>query len=72
MPLINGCNFEQTTLQKLVEAAEQAKTDEFDLVHLSLDSGKELILLAIVGENLDSVGMILDGVRDLQNARGAN
>ncbi|OLU25463.1 hypothetical protein BVH03_17560 [Pseudomonas sp. PA15(2017)] len=68
MSLISRSNFEQTTIQQLVDSAERVSTDVFDLVHLSLDSGRELILLAVAGENLDSVGMILDGVRDLRRA----
>lgn len=71
MPLISGCNFDQTTLNEVVEAAENTSSDVFDLVHLTLESGRELILLAVAGENLDSIGMILDGVRDLQNVREA-
>lgn len=65
--LISNVNFEQATLQQVIEKAEDACHPVFDLVHLTLDSGNELILVAATAPNLDSVGMILDGVRDLQN-----
>ena len=68
MPLISSCDFAQTTLKQLVDNAERSTIDVFDLVHLTLDSGRELILLAVAGDNLDSVGMILDGIRDLRRA----
>lgn len=67
--LISNVNFEQTTLQQVIEKAEGTCHPEFDLVHLTLDSGNELILVAVTAPNLDSVGMILEGVRDLQNNR---
>ncbi|MFN3769165.1 MAG: hypothetical protein ACK4TD_12390 [Ectopseudomonas guguanensis] len=68
MPLISNVNFDQTTLKQLVDTAEELSVDDFDLVHLTLLSGREMILLAVTGENLDSVGMILDGVRELRRA----
>ncbi len=64
--LISNVNFEQTTLQQVIEKAEGACHPVFDVVHLTLDSGNELILVAATAPNLDPVGMILDGVRDLQ------
>ncbi len=68
MPLISNVNFDQTTLKQLVDTAEELSVDDFDLVHLTLLCGREMILLAVTGENLDSVGMILDGVRELRRA----
>ncbi|MGP0172729.1 hypothetical protein ACSVIJ_12685 [Pseudomonas sp. NCHU5208] len=68
MPLISNSDFNQTTLKQLVDTAEAMKADAYDLVHLTLESGREMILLAVTGENLDSVGMILDGVRELRRA----
>ncbi|MDH0894392.1 MULTISPECIES: hypothetical protein [unclassified Pseudomonas] len=65
MSLISQCNFEQTTLAQVIQKAEDEAANAFDLVHLSLDSGRELILVAISGDELDSVGMILEGVRCL-------
>lgn len=65
-PLIRNVNFEQTTLQQVIEKAEGICDPVFDVVHLTLDSGNELILVAAIAPNLDPVGMILDGVRDLQ------
>ncbi len=65
MSLISQCNFEQTTLAQVVQQAEDETADTFDLVHLSLDSGRELILVAISGDELDSVSMVLEGVRNL-------
>ncbi|MHB0818518.1 hypothetical protein ACYCFK_09580 [Stutzerimonas stutzeri] len=69
IPLISKCDLEQTTVQQLIDTAEQTDSDVFDLVHLTLESGRELILLAVVGDNLDSIGMILDGVRSLREAK---
>lgn len=66
MNLLSHANFEHTTLQHVIEKAEGSSKQVFDLVHLSLDSGQELILLAVAGPNLDAVGMILEGVRNLQ------
>lgn len=68
-PLISNVNFEQTTLQQVIEKAEDVCRQVFDFVHLSLDSGNELILLAAAGQNLDSIGMILKGLRDLHNSQ---
>jgi len=66
MNLLSHANFEKTTLQHVIEKAEGSSKQVFDLVHLSLDSGQELILLAVAGPDLDAVGMILEGVRSLQ------
>ncbi len=68
MLLISNSDFNQTTLKQLVDTAEGMNADAYDLVHLTLESGREMILLAVTGENLDSVGMILDGVRELRRA----
>lgn len=66
--LISNSDFDTTTLKQLVDSAEGMSRDTYDLVHLTLESGREMILLAVTGENLDSVGMILDGVRELRRA----
>lgn len=68
IPLISNSDFETTTLKKLVDSAEAMNADTYDLVHLTFNSGREMILLAVTGENLDAVGMILDGVRELRRA----
>lgn len=70
MSLISHCNFEQTTLAQVIQKAEDEAVSTFDLVHLSLESGTELILVAIAASNLDSVGMILDGARSLMKEGG--
>lgn len=68
MPLISNANFDQTTLKQLIDTAESMDADVYDFVHLTLKSGREMVLVAVTGDDLDSVGMILDGVRELRRA----
>jgi len=66
MGIITDCDYEQTTILDLIKNAEDQHADSFDVVHLSLDSGRELILVAISAEYLDPVAKVLDGLREMQ------
>lgn len=55
----------QLTIGQLVEQAEQFRNEQFEVVHLSLDEGHELILALIVGENLDGHAAVLEGLHML-------
>lgn len=59
---------ETTTLLQVIQDAEHSMHDHFDVMHLSLDNCRELILVAITGDNLDSMGQILEGLRDIREA----
>ena len=66
MTLLHDIDYEQTTLLQLIQQAEQNHQDSFDLVRLSLDSGRELILLAVTAESLDGLGMVLEGLQEMR------
>jgi hypothetical protein len=66
MALLHEKDTETTTLLQVIQEAEASAADQFELIHLSLDSGRDLILVAITGDNLDSLGRILEGLRDLR------
>lgn len=66
MALLIDCDFERTTLLQLIQQAEKAADDAFDMVHLSLDSGRDLILVAISGESLDAMATVMEGLREMR------
>jgi hypothetical protein len=66
MTLLHDIDYEQTTLLQLIQQAEENHNDTFDLVRLSLDSGRELILLAVSAESLDGLGMMLEGLQQMR------
>ncbi|MDH1281013.1 hypothetical protein N5C56_09900 [Pseudomonas chengduensis] len=69
MSLLNGKDTETTTLLHVIQAAEASQSNHFDLIHLELDSGRELILVAVLADNLGATGRILEGLQDLQSAQ---
>ncbi|MNG17257.1 hypothetical protein D3C84_1012340 [compost metagenome] len=66
MSLLHDIDYEQTTLLQLIQQAEENHADTFDLVRLSLDSGRELILLAVSADSLDGLGMMLEGLQQMR------
>lgn len=66
MALLHEKDTETTTLLTIIQEAEASSSDQFDLIHLGLDSGRDLILVAILGEDLDATCRILEGLRDLR------
>lgn len=60
MGLLTDCDYERTTVLALIQNAENTTADSFDLVHLTLDSGRELILAAISAECLDPMATVLE------------
>lgn len=66
MSLLHDIDYEQTTLLQIIQQAEENHTDTFDLVRLSLDSGRELILLAVTAESLDGMGKLLEALQEIQ------
>lgn len=69
MSLLHEKDIETTTVRQIILDAEDGITDQFDLIHISLDSGRDLILVAITGDNLDSMGRILEGLRDIREVQ---
>ncbi len=51
------------TFAELIEAAEQSSDEVFEVLHLSLESERELLLVLIVGDNLDGEAAVLEGIR---------
>lgn len=66
MTLLHDIDYEQITLLQLIQQAEQNHADTFDLVRLSLDSGRELIFLAVSADSLDGLGMMLEGLQQMR------
>lgn len=66
MSLLHGKDTETTTLLKVIQDAEAINSDQFELIHLHLCSGRDLIMVVILGDDLDATGRILEGLRDLQ------
>ncbi|HLD65440.1 MAG TPA: hypothetical protein VJA19_05300 [Pseudomonas sp.] len=66
MSLLHDIDYEQTTLLQLIQQAEQSHKDTFDLVRLSLDSGRDMIFLAVSADNLDGLGMVLEGLQEMR------
>lgn len=66
MSLLHDIDYEQTTLLQLIQQAEESHEDRFDLVQLSLDSGRDLILLAVSGDNLDAMSKVLEGLQEMR------
>lgn len=69
MALIQGKDTETTTLLQVIQAAEASQSNHFDLIHLELDSGRELILAAVLADDLEATGRILEGLQVLQSAQ---
>ncbi|TBV10224.1 hypothetical protein [Stutzerimonas kirkiae] len=46
-----------------IEAAEQLDSDAFEAEYVQLDNGRELLLVAVTGENLDGLAMVMEGLR---------
>jgi len=66
MSLLNDCDYETTTLLNVIQRAEELGGDTYDMVHLTLDSGRELILLAVTAEQLDPMADLLESVRAMR------
>ncbi|WP_312481079.1 hypothetical protein [Stutzerimonas nitrititolerans] len=69
MSLLNDCDYETTTLLNVIQKAEQSDENTYDMVHLTLDSGRELILLAVTAEQLDPMADLLESVRIMREER---
>lgn len=68
MALLHGKDTETTTLLHVIQAAEATESNHFDLIRLELDSGRELILVAALADDLDATGRILEALQDMQGA----
>jgi wyosine [tRNA(Phe)-imidazoG37] synthetase (radical SAM superfamily) len=66
MSRLHDIDYEQTTLLQLIQHAEENHADTFDLVRLSLDSGRELIFLAVTADSLDGMGKLLEGLQEMR------
>ncbi|MCP8465219.1 hypothetical protein NK553_14805 [Pseudomonas sp. ZM23] len=68
VPLLDDMNLDKSVRQ-MIDEAEQLDADCFDVMHLTLDNGNELVVVAITGEYLDPVVTVLEAVRDLREAK---
>lgn len=66
MPLLNDHDVSNRTIKQVIEDAELATEDQFELMHICLDGGKEMILVAITGDYLDPVSKLLEAVDELR------
>ncbi|MEF2116114.1 hypothetical protein ACSMFQ_06770 [Ectopseudomonas chengduensis] len=69
MSLLHGKDTETTTLLDVIQTAEATDSSHFDMIRLELDSGRELILVAVLADDLEATGRILEGLQDLQSAQ---
>ena len=46
-------------ISEIIDAAEALSSDQFQAEHVQLDNGRELLLVAITGENLDGIAMVM-------------
>lgn len=53
----------------MIDEAEQLTADSFDVMHLTLNNGNELVMVAITGEYLDPVAKVLEAIRELREAK---
>ncbi|MCY1308448.1 hypothetical protein D9M68_419140 [compost metagenome] len=65
MPLLNDQDY-QRSLSEVIQEAEDLHRDEFDMVHVSLNNGRELILVAIVADYLDPMAKVLEAIREMR------
>lgn len=65
MPLLNDQDY-QRSVRDLIHDAEDLHCDEFDMIHVSLENGRELLLVAIVADYLDPVAKLLEAIRELR------
>lgn len=49
-------------ISEIIDAAEELSGKEFQAEHVQLDNGNELLLVAITGDNLDGIAMVLEGL----------
>ncbi|WP_179529078.1 hypothetical protein [Ectopseudomonas oleovorans] len=69
MSLLHGKDTETTTLLHVIQAAEASQSNHFELISLGLDSGRDLILVAVLADDLDATRRVLEGLQDLQEVR---
>ena len=67
-PLLDDMNLDKT-IRNIVLDAELLDVDCFDVLHLQLENGKELVMVAISGEYLDPMAKALEALRDLREAK---
>jgi len=67
-PLLDDMNLDKSVRQ-MIDEAEQLAADAFDVMHLTLDNGNELVVVAITGEYLDPVAKVLEALREMREAK---
>lgn len=68
MPLLDDMNL-QKSVRDMVLEAELLDADCFDVMHLQLENGKELVMVAITGDYLDPVAKVLEALREMREAK---
>lgn len=67
-PLLDDMNLDKSVRQ-MIDEAEQLTADSFDVLHLTLNNGNDLVVVAITGEYLDPVAKVLEAIRELREAK---
>ncbi len=67
-PLLDEMNLDKSVRQ-MIDEAEQLTADSFDVMHLTLNNGNDLVVVAITGEYLDPVAKVLEAIRELREAK---
>ncbi|MBO3274161.1 hypothetical protein [Pseudomonas schmalbachii] len=65
MPLLNDRDYHRT-LVDVIEEAERLDDDQWDTIHISLNNGRELLLMAVVGDYLGPLARVLEGIHELR------
>lgn len=67
MTLLNDHDVSKRTIKQVIEDAELATVDQFELMHICLGSGKEMILAVITGDYLDPVSTMLEAMNEIRS-----
>lgn len=67
MQLLNDHDVSKRTIKQVIEDAELTNVDQFELMHICLNGGKEMILAVITGDYLDPVSTMLEAMNEIRS-----
>ncbi|GLH34033.1 hypothetical protein BR1R5_34210 [Pseudomonas sp. BR1R-5] len=67
MQLLNDHDVSERTIKQVIEDAELSTVDQFELMHICLNGGKEMILAVITGDYLDPVSTMLEALNEIRS-----
>lgn len=67
MQLLNDHDVSKRTIKQVIEDAELTTVDQFELMHICLNGGKEMILAVITGDYLDPVSTMLEALNEIRS-----